>query len=111
MVVHRTIDIPAEPKSHAAWPRARGQCPTLGRAIKRVRDVYWLDELGIAQAVWVLEVERFGPFLVESDAAGNSLFERNNREINRHLDRLYEGLGRPALGRLGEVDRPTDELI
>ena len=83
----------------------------LGRAIKRVRDVYWLEELGIAQAVWVLEVERFGPFLVESDAAGNSLFERNNREINRHLDRLYEGLDRPALGRLGEVDRPTDELI
>lgn len=88
-----------------------GSGALLGRAVTRVRDVYWLDELGIAQAVWVLEVERFGPFLVESDRQGNSLFERNNREINRHIDGLYEGLGRPALGRLGETDRRTDELI
>ena len=36
----------------------------LGRGIKRVRGVHWLDELGIAQAMWVFEVERFGPFLV-----------------------------------------------
>ncbi|MEE8123685.1 MAG: fumarate hydratase C-terminal domain-containing protein, partial [Alphaproteobacteria bacterium] len=32
----------------------------LGRGITRVRDVYWLEELGIAQAMWVLEVENFG---------------------------------------------------
>jgi L(+)-tartrate dehydratase beta subunit len=38
-----------------------------GRCIKRVRDVHWLRELGIAQALWVLEVERLGPFLVEGD--------------------------------------------
>ena len=36
----------------------------LGRGIKHV-DVHWLDELGIAQAMWVLTVEKFGPFLVE----------------------------------------------
>ena len=29
----------------------------LGRAIKRVVDVHWLKELGIAQAIWVFEVE------------------------------------------------------
>jgi L(+)-tartrate dehydratase beta subunit len=79
----------------------------LGRAIRRVRDVYWLDELGIAQAVWVLEVERFGPFLVESDGDG----ERNNQQINSRLEGLYEGLGRPALSRFGETDKRTDELI
>ena len=36
------------------------------------RDVYWLRELGIAQALWVLEVERIGPFLVEGDARGGA---------------------------------------
>src|SRR4026209_1522715 len=36
----------------------------------RVRDVYWLRELGIAQALWVLEVDKIGPFLVEGDAEG-----------------------------------------
>src|SRR5579864_5050972 len=50
----------------------------LARGIKRVAGVYWVEELGLAQAVWVLDVEKFGPFLVESDLAGNSLFEREN---------------------------------
>ena len=29
----------------------------LGRGIRRVAGVYWLEELGLAQAVWVLEVK------------------------------------------------------
>jgi len=83
----------------------------LGRGIKRVREVHWLEELGIAQAMWVIEVERFGPLLVDSDVEGNSLFERNNREINAKLDRLYEGLKKPSLSRFGETDERSDELI
>jgi L(+)-tartrate dehydratase beta subunit len=83
----------------------------LGRGIKRVREVHWLEELGIAQAMWVFEVERFGPLLVDSDVAGNSLFERHNREINAKLGRLYEGLKKPSLSRFGETDDRSDELI
>ena len=30
----------------------------LGRGIKAVAGVYWLEELGLAQAVWVLDVEK-----------------------------------------------------
>ncbi|HSF95967.1 MAG TPA: fumarate hydratase C-terminal domain-containing protein, partial [Thermohalobaculum sp.] len=33
----------------------------LGRGVKGVRAVHWLDELGIAQALWMFEVEEFGP--------------------------------------------------
>lgn len=83
----------------------------LGRGIKRVREVHWLEELGIAQALWLLEVENFGPLLVESDRRGNSLFERNNRQVNAGLDKLYEGLKRPSLSRFGETDERSDELI
>lgn len=83
----------------------------LGRGIRRVRDVYWLEELGIAQAVWVLEVENFGPFLVESDLAGNSLFERANRETAGGIERLYAGLKQPALSRYGETVSRSDEVI
>ena len=83
----------------------------LGRGIKRVREVHWLEELGIAQALWLLEVENFGPLLVESDRQGNSLFERNNRQVNAGLDKLYEGLKRPSLARFGETDERSDELI
>ncbi|MFV2031798.1 MAG: fumarate hydratase C-terminal domain-containing protein [Gammaproteobacteria bacterium] len=83
----------------------------LGRGIKRVHEVHWLEELGNAQAMWVFEVENFGPFLVESDLDGNSLFEQQGREINANLEKLYEGLKAPALSRFGETDDRKDELI
>ena len=83
----------------------------LGRGIRRVRDVHWLDELGIAQAMWVFEVSRFGPFLVDSDLEGNSLFEEQGRLVNENLDRVYAGLRPPALRRFGETDDREEELI
>lgn len=83
----------------------------LGRGIKRVIESHWVAELGIAQALWVLEVEGFGPFLVESDSAGNSLFERNNRSLDDRIAKLYEGLRAPSLSRYGETDNRKDELI
>jgi L(+)-tartrate dehydratase beta subunit len=83
----------------------------LGRGIKRVAGVYWLQELGLAQAIWVLDVENFGPFLVESDLAGNSLFERENAKIAPTLERLYAGTRPATLRRFGETDKKTDELI
>jgi L(+)-tartrate dehydratase beta subunit len=83
----------------------------LGRGVKNVPVVHWLDELGIAQAMWVMEVENFGPFLVESDLAGRSLFEEAGEAVNALLDELYEGLKAPALGRYGETTSRDDEVI
>ena len=83
----------------------------LGRGIKRVRDVYWLDELGVAQAIWVFEVERFGPLLVDSDLQGNSLFEEQSRLVNENIKRIYTGLRLPALRRFGETDDRQEDLI
>ncbi|MDA0997559.1 MAG: fumarate hydratase C-terminal domain-containing protein [Proteobacteria bacterium] len=83
----------------------------LGRGIKKVRDVRWYDELGIAQAMWMIEVENFGPFIADSDLAGNSLFERENAKIKGNIDKLYEGTKPPALHRYGETDDRSEELI
>lgn len=83
----------------------------LGRGIERVVDVIWLEELGIAQAIWILQVRNFGPFLVESDVVGNSLFERSKIEIDRKVDSLYAGLKEPALRRYGETTKRKDEVI
>jgi len=83
----------------------------LGRGVKKVREVHWLEELGIAQAMWVLEVENFGPFLVESDMSGNSLFERENEKIAKNLEKLYEVTKPAVLKRFGETDDRKDELI
>ncbi len=82
-----------------------------GRGIKSVPAVHWLEELGIAQAVWVLDCAGMGPFIVESDSEGNSLFELSNREINKNLDALYEGLPEPALRRFGETLDRKEELL
>ena len=84
---------------------------TYGRGIVSVEAAHWLKELGIAQAMWVLKVKDFGPFIVESDLEGNSLFELSNREINKNLAGLYEGLPQPALGRFGEITDRTDEVL
>ena len=83
----------------------------LGRGIKQVLDVHWLEELGIAQAIWVLDVAEFGPFLVESDLDGNSLFEQSNKAIDENIESLYKDLKEPALRRFGETTQRTDEVI
>ncbi|MDD9883921.1 MAG: fumarate hydratase C-terminal domain-containing protein [Gammaproteobacteria bacterium] len=88
-----------------------GSGALLGRGIVRVRDVFWADELGSAQALWVFEVADFGPFLVESDLTGNSLFELHSREVNTRIDALYAGLKAPAMRRFGETDNRQDELF
>jgi L(+)-tartrate dehydratase beta subunit len=82
-----------------------------GRTIKRVLDVHWLTELGIAQALWVLEVDRIGPFLVEGDAEGRSLFALANHEVNLRIDDVYKTLPPPALSRFGEVLSRKDEVV
>jgi L(+)-tartrate dehydratase beta subunit len=84
---------------------------TYGRSITRVAGVHWLRELGIAQACWVLEVDRIGPFLVEGDAEGRSLFALANREINARIREVYRDLPPPALSRFGEVLERTDEVV
>jgi L(+)-tartrate dehydratase beta subunit len=83
----------------------------LGRGIAGVSGLYWMEELGLAQALWVLEVQNFGPFLVDSDLAGNSLFERENAKIAPGLARLYEGSRPATLRRYGETDDKADEII
>ena len=83
----------------------------LGRGIKGVRVVHWLEELGNAQAMWVFDVENLGPFIVESDLQGNSLFEQQGKLINANLEEMYAGLKAPALARYGETDDRKDELI
>lgn len=83
----------------------------LGRGVKRVASVHWAEELGLAQAVWVLDVENCGPFLVESDFSGNSLFERENQKIKPQIAKLYEGTRPATLHRYGETDDKSEEVI
>ena len=53
-----------------------------GRAVKRVIDVHWKEELGLPEAMWVLEVENFGPFIVDGDCTGASLAALAIEKVN-----------------------------
>jgi len=83
----------------------------LGRGIKQVKDVYWLEENGIAQAMWVFDVDEIGPFIVDNDREGNSLFAKHERAVNIKLEQLYAGLKPPVLKRYGETTNRGDEVI
>ncbi|MFQ6077407.1 MAG: FumA C-terminus/TtdB family hydratase beta subunit [Candidatus Bathyarchaeia archaeon] len=55
-------------------------------SVQRVLRVNWLD-LGVPEAIWVLEVREWGPLIVAMDPHGNSIF-REVRE--RALKRIPE---------------------
>jgi L(+)-tartrate dehydratase beta subunit len=83
----------------------------LGRGIKTVKALHWRRELGLAQAMWAIEAENMGPFIVASDLRGNCLFERENAKVAAGLAKAYEGTRPAVLKRFGETDDRTDELI
>ena len=81
-----------------------------GRAVSGVREVHWKEELGISEAMWVLECAEIGPLLVEGDTLGNCFFAQHAAEVDAPLLAAYEGLPKPLLSRLGEESDPTREL-
>jgi L(+)-tartrate dehydratase beta subunit len=107
--VYRTIFVPN--RAIYLTTVGYGTGALLGRGIKGVAGVHWLEELGLAQAVWVLDVENFGPFLVESDLSGHSLFERENAKIAPGIEKLYAGTRPATMRRYGETDDKTQEVI
>jgi|Deesub1362A_J573_1020465.scaffolds.fasta_scaffold14608_2 tartrate/fumarate subfamily iron-sulfur-dependent hydro-lyase beta chain len=58
------------------------------QAIRRVKEVHWLEELGIPEAIWVFEVEKFGPLVVAMDAHGRSLYADLAVEVEKNMQRI-----------------------
>ena len=65
-----------------------GAASLLARCVKRVADVHMLDELGVPEAFWVIEVERF-PVVVTMDSRGHSLHRNIERQSRQRLAELY----------------------
>lgn len=42
--------------------------------VEEVVGVYWLDELGMPEAVWIFRVKEFGPLVVAMDSHGKSIY-------------------------------------
>jgi fumarate hydratase subunit beta len=62
------------------------------KAVKNVAAVVWLD-LGMPEAMWVLEVQNFGPLVVAIDSFGNNLFRDVTKKVRANRLRIYRKLG------------------
>ncbi|MBW1973090.1 MAG: fumarate hydratase C-terminal domain-containing protein, partial [Deltaproteobacteria bacterium] len=60
------------------------------QAVKKVKRVHWLEELGVPEAIWVLEVDNWGPLTVAMDSHGNSIFHTIKKEGLEKLDELLK---------------------
>lgn len=58
---------------YAAFPGGAGVLAA--EKITAVPEVHWLEELGMPEAVWILDVKEFGPLVVAMDSEGNSLYK------------------------------------
>jgi len=69
-----------------------GAAVLAARAVKNVKTVEWFD-LGMPEALWILEVEDFGPLAVAIDSHGNNLFEDVRKKVEESRPKIYEKLG------------------
>jgi len=60
--------------------------------IKRVRDVFWLEELGMPECLWVYEAEEFGPMIVTIDSHGNNMTENIKQKVSANKERILASL-------------------
>jgi len=69
-----------------------GAAVLAAKAIKSVRTVEWFD-LGMPEALWILEVDQFGPLTVAIDSHGNNLFEDVKKSTEENRVKVYHKLG------------------
>jgi tartrate/fumarate subfamily iron-sulfur-dependent hydro-lyase beta chain len=60
--------------------------------IKSVKTVKWLQDLGMPEALWVFEVEEFGPLMIAIDSHGNNLLEEVKKKVEKNRTKIYEKL-------------------
>jgi fumarate hydratase subunit beta len=69
-----------------------GAAVLAAKAIKGVKSVEWFD-LGIPEAMWIFEVEEFGPLAVAIDSHGNNLFLDVEKSVEENKQKIYRKLG------------------
>lgn len=62
------------------------------KGIKKVKDVFWLEELGMPECLWVLEAENFGPMTVTIDTHGNNMTKQVMDRVSKNKEELVKTL-------------------
>jgi len=66
-----------------------GAAVLAAKAVKNVKSVEWFD-LGMPEALWIFEVEDFGPLTVAIDSHENNLFEDVAKKVEENKQKIYE---------------------
>jgi fumarate hydratase subunit beta len=69
-----------------------GAAVLAAKGFKSVSGVEWY-ELGMPEAIWIMNAENFGPLTVAIDSHGNSLFTAVNAKIKENEVKAREKLG------------------
>lgn len=69
-----------------------GAAVLAAKAIKNVKSVEWYD-LGMPEAMWVFDVDEFGPLTIAIDSHGNNLFTDIQKTVEEKRQKIYEKLG------------------
>ena len=76
-------------KFGAVYAAYTGGCGALAaERIKSVKNVYFLKELGIPEAVWIFRVEEFGPLVVTMDSHSNSMHDKIDENAKRNIEKI-----------------------
>jgi len=67
-----------------------GAAVLASKLVKRVKNVEWLD-LGMAEAVWTFEVDKFGPLIVCMDSHGNNLYANVRKKAEKTKPEIIGG--------------------
>jgi tartrate/fumarate subfamily iron-sulfur-dependent hydro-lyase beta chain len=62
------------------------------KGIENVKGVHWL-ELGMPEALWILEASNFGPLIVAMDSHGGSIYQDVEGNIKENLKDVRAKLG------------------
>jgi fumarate hydratase subunit beta len=69
-----------------------GAAVLAAKAVQRISDVSWLD-LGMPEALWIMEVNRFGPLIIAIDSHGSNLYEQVKYSVKQNQKEIYKKLG------------------
>jgi tartrate/fumarate subfamily iron-sulfur-dependent hydro-lyase beta chain len=62
------------------------------RGIKRVKDVFWLEELGMPECLWVYETVDFGPMIVTIDTHGNNMTQNVKEQVTARMEKILASM-------------------
>jgi fumarate hydratase subunit beta len=69
-----------------------GAAVLAAKGLKSVRGVEWY-ELGMPEAIWIMDAENFGPLTVAMDAKGNSMFAAVASKVKENEQKARARLG------------------